>query len=199
MYPLLALDPNTTDITPYFAEGVLLAANCAVKPLDPDSWLGEIFGELESQEAQLIKQQLQAQYSWLKRGEWAIWSSFSADEFADFAEGFMTLWPTIEEQWGDIEVLDSTARMLQALLTTLMLAIDESQTQVQMMDAGVEQPPSLSDLLPQFSVMVNEVAMAADEVLVGLHAQRVNPYKDVGRNDDCPCGSGQKFKACCGQ
>jgi uncharacterized protein len=25
----------------------------------------------------------------------------------------------------------------------------------------------------------------------------VNPYRDVGRNDPCPCGSGRKFKKCC--
>ena len=25
----------------------------------------------------------------------------------------------------------------------------------------------------------------------------VNPYRDVGRNDPCPCGSGKKFKKCC--
>ena len=25
----------------------------------------------------------------------------------------------------------------------------------------------------------------------------VNPYKGVGRNDPCPCGSGKKFKKCC--
>jgi len=24
-----------------------------------------------------------------------------------------------------------------------------------------------------------------------------NPYKGVGRNDPCPCGSGKKFKKCC--
>ena len=27
--------------------------------------------------------------------------------------------------------------------------------------------------------------------------QAVNPYKSVGRNDPCPCGSGKKFKKCC--
>lgn len=26
----------------------------------------------------------------------------------------------------------------------------------------------------------------------------VNPYRGVGRNDPCPCGSGKKFKKCCG-
>lgn len=25
----------------------------------------------------------------------------------------------------------------------------------------------------------------------------VNPYRNVGRNDPCPCGSGKKFKKCC--
>jgi uncharacterized protein len=25
----------------------------------------------------------------------------------------------------------------------------------------------------------------------------VNPFKDVGRNDPCPCGSGKKYKKCC--
>jgi hypothetical protein len=24
-----------------------------------------------------------------------------------------------------------------------------------------------------------------------------NPFKDVGRKDPCPCGSGKKFKKCC--
>ena len=26
----------------------------------------------------------------------------------------------------------------------------------------------------------------------------VNPYRDIGRNDACPCGSGKKFKKCHG-
>jgi hypothetical protein len=26
-----------------------------------------------------------------------------------------------------------------------------------------------------------------------------NPYRHVGRNDPCPCGSGKKFKKCCGK
>ncbi len=26
-----------------------------------------------------------------------------------------------------------------------------------------------------------------------------NPYRNIGRNDPCPCGSGKKFKKCCGK
>ena len=29
--------------------------------------------------------------------------------------------------------------------------------------------------------------------------ERRNPYRDVGRNDPCPCGSGKKYKRCCGR
>jgi uncharacterized protein len=25
----------------------------------------------------------------------------------------------------------------------------------------------------------------------------VDPFKGIGRNDPCPCGSGKKFKKCC--
>ena len=28
-------------------------------------------------------------------------------------------------------------------------------------------------------------------------APYVNPFRDVGRNDPCPCGSGRKYKKCC--
>jgi hypothetical protein len=30
-----------------------------------------------------------------------------------------------------------------------------------------------------------------------LFQPAVNPYRNVGRNDPCPCGSGKKFKKCC--
>jgi hypothetical protein len=31
----------------------------------------------------------------------------------------------------------------------------------------------------------------------GADAPAVNPFRKVGRNDPCPCGSGKKFKKCC--
>ncbi|TGD96931.1 DUF1186 domain-containing protein [Methylobacterium nonmethylotrophicum] len=31
----------------------------------------------------------------------------------------------------------------------------------------------------------------------GVPIPERNPYRDVGRNDSCPCGSGKKFKKCC--
>ncbi len=105
----------------------------------------------------------------------------------------------IEEQWHDVVLNDGLERMLQALLTTMMLAIDEEQTQQQMRDAGIETPPALMDFIDQLDLMINEVALGADELMVGKKSKSLNPFKDVGRNDPCPCDSGKKFKQCCGK
>jgi hypothetical protein len=37
----------------------------------------------------------------------------------------------------------------------------------------------------------------AGGIPMSLFYSEVNPYRDVGRNDPCPCGSGKKFKKCC--
>jgi uncharacterized protein len=60
-------------------------------------------------------------------------------------------------------------------------------------------PPTLNDFIDQIDLMIAEVAQAADEAMTGAKSQSVNPYKNIGRNDECPCGSGKKFKQCCGK
>lgn len=38
-----------------------------------------------------------------------------------------------------------------------------------------------------------------DHLVNGVKEPYVNQYKGIGRNDPCPCGSGKKFKKCCGR
>ena len=38
-----------------------------------------------------------------------------------------------------------------------------------------------------------------DRLVNGVQEPVINPYKGIGRNDPCPCGSGLKFKKCCGK
>ncbi|CAM3596057.1 SEC-C metal-binding domain-containing protein [Vibrio aquimaris] len=197
-YPLLKLESEESEI---FIEGVILAANLATKPLDPELWLSEVLPN-HTPNAE-VEQHIHKQYAYLKRNEYSLLSLLDAsqkdEQLADFAEGFMTMWPKVEPQWQEANIVDGSLRMLQALLTTLMLAIDESKTQAEMKAAGVESPPSLNDLAPQLDLMINEVALAADEIMLGAKAQSLNPFKGVGRNEQCPCGSRKKFKQCCGQ
>lgn len=38
-----------------------------------------------------------------------------------------------------------------------------------------------------------------DHLINGVQEPYINPYKGIGRNDPCPCGSGKKYKKCCGR
>ncbi len=203
-YQFINLDSVECNESPVFIEGVVFAANLATKPLDPESWLPIVFPEYAEQLKSLVTEQINKQYHELKLNEYAALKWLEQQEcgfdeaLAEFAEGVMTLWPTIEPLWQEIEISDGSMRMLQALLTTLMLAIDEEQTHQQMRDAGLEELPELSHMVKQLDLMLHEVALAADEAMIGAKAQNVNPYKNIGRNETCPCGSGKKFKHCCG-
>ena len=202
-YQLIALDGVDLNCSGLFLEGAVLAANMATKPLAPEAWLGDLVGadnalEMEKQ----ISQHIEHQYTLLKRNEYEITELVNFDDLdavTDFAEGFMAVWPMVEELWSDLNVADGTMRMLSALLTTMMLAVDEEETHRQMAEAGIDTPPTLTQMLPQLDMMILEVAMAADEYQIGYKGQKVNPYKNVGRNDTCPCESGKKFKKCCGK
>ena len=48
-----------------------------------------------------------------------------------------------------------------------------------------------------FSPERGERRPARGDPLPGLAEPAVNPFRGVGRNDPCPCGSGRKFKKCC--
>ena len=199
------IEPNGIELTcsGLFLEGAILAANMATKPLDPEMWLKDLIGADNALEMiKPVSQQIEHQYTLLKRHEYEVTEIVNfedLDALAEFAEGFMTLWPTVEELWSDLNVADGTTRMLSALLTTMMLAVDEEETHRQMMEAGIDTPPTLEQMLPKIDFMIQEVAMAADEYQIGYKGQKVNPYKNVGRNDTCPCESGKKFKKCCGK
>ncbi|MGR6861922.1 SEC-C metal-binding domain-containing protein [uncultured Aliivibrio sp.] len=202
-YQLIALDGVDLNCSGLFLEGAVLAANMATKPLAPEAWLGDLVGADNALEMiKSVSQQIEHQYLLLKRNEYEVTEVVNFDDLeqlTDFAEGFMTLWPTIEEQWSDLQVADGTTRMLSALLSTMMLAVDEEETHRQMTEAGIDTPPTLDQMLPKIDFMIQEVAMAADEYQIGYKGQKVNPYKNVGRNDTCPCESGKKFKKCCGK
>ncbi|MFZ3508733.1 SEC-C metal-binding domain-containing protein [Vibrio harveyi] len=200
-YTLIEKGEVQFDESSLFLEGAVLAANLTTKPLAPETWLEPLLGEGFKALQPVIEEQIHKQHNYILRNEYSILAltNDDSDQLADFAEGFMSVWSMIEEQWHDVVLNDGLERMLQALLTTMMLAIDEEQTQQQMREAGIETPPALMDFIDQLDLMINEVALGADELMVGKKSKSLNPFKDVGRNDPCPCDSGKKFKQCCGK
>ncbi|HCG5921810.1 TPA: SEC-C domain-containing protein [Vibrio parahaemolyticus] len=200
-YTLIEKGEVQLDESSLFIEGAVLAANLTTKPLAPEAWLEPLFGEGFKSIQPAVEEQIHKQHNRILRNEYSALelTENAPEQLADFAEGFMSVWPLIEEQWQEVELNDGLQRMLQALLTTMMLAIDEESTQQHMRDAGIETPPALIDLVEQLDLMLVEVALGADELMVGNKSQSLNPFKDVGRNDPCPCESGKKFKQCCGK
>ncbi|WP_104024480.1 YecA family protein [Vibrio hyugaensis] len=200
-YTLIEKGEVQLDESSLFIEGAVLAANLTTKPLAPETWLEPLLGEGFKAIQPAIEEQIHKQHNYILRNEYSILglTKSNAEQLADFAEGFMSVWSTIEEQWQEVTLNDGLERMLQALLTTMMLATDEEQTQQQMRDAGIETPPALADFVDQLDLMINEVALGADELMVGKKSKSLNPFKGVGRNDMCPCESGKKFKQCCGK
>ncbi|WP_415720352.1 YecA family protein [Photobacterium ganghwense] len=215
MTQLITLPTNWEGMPATFIEGALLAANANPKPLDPEVWLPVLVTggvdeddavSLSNEQTQSILNHFELQYRYIKAGEFQLPEQVCWDEakgvtpeMAEFAEGFLVVWPFIEPNWAEQTMSDGTMRMLSALITTVMLMLDEEATLAQMDEAGVTGMPEPAALYAQFPLMLTEVVMAADELQQGAAAQAVNPYKEMGRNDICLCGSGKKFKHCCGQ
>jgi len=75
----------------------------------------------------------------------------------------------------------------------------------------IENPPVLPDAIPEKDEDIPDERKVLDEMFArygGLEKVReqsmqslskVAPKKKVGPNDPCPCGSGKKYKKCCGR
>jgi uncharacterized protein YecA (UPF0149 family) len=48
----------------------------------------------------------------------------------------------------------------------------------------------------EYQSRLDRALEAAEAELLASQPYR-NPFKGIGRNDRCPCGSGKKFKQCC--
>lgn len=58
-------------------------------------------------------------------------------------------------------------------------------------------PDDRERLPPDLYGYLDDPIAALDWTREGYGEPQRNPFKDVGRNDPCPCGSGLKFKKCC--
>ncbi|SMY36028.1 SEC-C metal-binding domain-containing protein [Photobacterium andalusiense] len=215
MNTLMTLPAQWQGMSAAFIEGALFAANANPKPMEPEVWLSALINgggddattvTVNDADKVAILNQFEMQYRFVKAGEYQlpaslVWQQDGANQVAlrEFAQGFLAVWVFIEPNWQQQTVSDGTMRMLSALLTTLMLLVDETETLALMEQAGVTDIPVPTELYVQLPLMLTEVMMAADQLQIGASAQAINPFKGIGRNDPCPCESGKKFKKCCGK
>ena len=45
--------------------------------------------------------------------------------------------------------------------------------------------------------LMNNMTSPYDRFTVKIHKEKLPQYRGMSRNDECPCGSGRKYKKCC--
>jgi uncharacterized protein len=126
--------------------------------------------------------------SWL----WAAWADTVARlGFSDLAPDVARLY---SKSWIDDSI--STIQEFHGLL-----AKGRSHPETIFSDDRVAPFNSILELLGRFEPTrgygAEESSGDHDYDLGSFGAPYVNPNRDVGRNDPCPCGSGKKYKKCC--
>ena len=95
------------------------------------------------------------------------------------------------------KLLDADVDTAAAMSGMLMLA-DIARGDKQVKDGDIlsaAAPTKIADWV----VTLNEWRLANCQPIPGVHPTGASaPTKKVGRNDPCPCGSGKKYKKCCG-
>ena len=114
---------------------------------------------------------------------WELW--------IDGFERAMRLRP---QSWVKIADGDEEARTALAGLITLaeISRDDSSLAEAEIHDLTEEAP----DLIPRWVERLN--ASRISQHLAGQSGMPTRSFGKVGRNDPCPCGSGKKYKKCCG-
>jgi uncharacterized protein len=113
----------------------------------------------------------------------------------DWAHGFVQAMSVRRESWAALTEDEAGI----ALIPILYLGSDDDQI-----------PPEFSscltaDMIEQMPAQIADSVIAIDDFWRSRRVRRrpndspLRRIGKVGRNDPCPCGSGRKFKKCCGQ
>jgi uncharacterized protein len=180
-------------------DGLVAAVAVCPEPLPPDAWLPRAWaaGEpdfADADTARRMRAELMRHYDAtvesLRRGDYDPifgWDAEGEPVWDTWIAGFMLATMLAPEAWAALEDHPNVAvgGVVMSFMRLAELAI---------VPAGEIEPLAADALLE---------SMAAEMIAVGvpvLYRNRRRPARRarVGRNDPCPCGSGRKYKKCCG-
>lgn len=148
-----------------------------------------------------------------------IWDKIQFD--MDFTDIIQYLMDNYEDSLDDIK-MEQFVQLLQELNNNTRMQMHRGHTPNEMMrkameEGGFSQRPTIfpgsteaaellksaSKELQEMGICVNFESNAAiipnNSSQNNVSGQGDNPYKKIYPNDPCPCGSGKKFKKCCGR
>ena len=136
----------------------------------------------------------------LPEAERAEWGDDAVPSFGQvWALGFMFAVENWPEEWAAPRDKDA-AKLLDAALQAVVALTDDDTGALEVSPFSDDSPPSMSQ--DRVDAFANAVWAVYDLFelwrSIGPRVETVRKEAGPGRNDTCPCGSGKKFKKCCG-
>jgi uncharacterized protein len=204
-------------------QGFLFAVACSPDPIAPSEWMPIVFGdhdiEYESlDEAQRVIGELTSVYNDINAGvasEAAVLPSdcvIFEDGLANledhapvsqWSRGFVCGHQWLEESW-DPYIIDELADDYAALWMTLSFFASSGLAREFCEEARHPSLPEMASMLAEaFPQAVGDYAQLGLWIRQAIaeaehHEPETRDGPKIGRNDACPCGSGRKYKKCCG-
>ena len=201
-------------------QGFLFAVASCPDLVKPGEWLPIVFGGgsagyADLEEAQRILDELMTLYNSINAGvregnatlprdcrfRGDILANLDEDApIAQWSRGFLTGHQWLEESWEHVpsELDDDFA----AMLMTLSFFSSRRLAEAFHAESGSRSLERLAGAVRRvFRTALHDYAQLGLAIDQALREQQQTYQRDrpkVGRNDPCPCGSGRKFKKCCG-
>jgi uncharacterized protein len=205
-------------------QGFLFAVISAPEPIQPSEWLPIIFNDHDAgyatlEEAQLILGHIMALYNDINTSvveervalpddchvrPQALDNLDDSAPLARWSRGFLIGHHWLEALW-EIELPEDLDQEVGVVLMTLSFFASRDLAEAFHKEGGwqTESFDGLAEsMLRVFPEALAEYAHLGRSVLGAVPATAARAPRRVtrvGRNDPCPCGSGKKFKRCCGE
>jgi len=205
--------------------GFLFVVACSPELVKPSEWLPIIFNEQDAdyasmEEAQDILQCLMALYNDLTRQvqegdnqlplgcvarEDPLDNLESDTPLSQWAQGFMAGYGWLEELWNTYTPEDLSEELGAQMMVLSFFAspklaqafLEETKRKDNSLESMAAQ---MLQMFPDALTGFAHLGYSIQQVLREHNAELPQPVhsEKVGRNEPCPCGSGKKYKKCCG-
>ncbi len=216
-------DPARPDgtLSNHELQGFLFAVACAPELVPPSEWLPIVCNEQEPEyeslaQVEVVIAELMALYNEVNAGVFEGAPALPPDcSFArkamanledgapvsQWAQGFLVGHEWLEESW-DFDLPDDVEKELGAVLMVLTFFSSRTVAQAYCDETGggpVEEPArTVTRMFPGALASYAQIRRTLGEVANMVPVAPARARAKVGRNDLCPCGSGRKYKRCCG-
>lgn len=204
-------------------QGFLFAVASAPELVKPSEWMPIVFGEQEAgyanlEEAQTVIGGLMALYNSINATVYESRAALPGDcrlrdpvlanleddaPIAQWSRGFLQGHQWLEESW-DAYVPDALDEEFAAMLMALSFFASKRLAEAYCAETGgralSEMATAMRDVFPEAMARYAPLGRSIQQIVLEEESRTSQPAssKKIGRNEQCPCGSGRKYKKCCG-